>query len=555
MNESVAEVEFRWGLKIPMRDGVRLNATIYKPRAIWQPLPVIFRLTPYISDSYHDRAVYFGQRGYVFALVDCRGRGNSEGRFEPHLNEARDGYDVTEWLAAQEWSNGKVGMYGGSYEGYVQWTTAKEFPPHLATITPAASGCPGVDWPFHNNILHTYVMQWLTLTRGVTPNKNLSGDASIWMNIYSRMLREHLPLKSLDQVSGNSSDEFQRIMSHYTPDEYWQNLLPNPEQYSRIEIPVLTITGHYDVNQRGSMHFYQEHMANATADARSRHYLVVGPWDHKGTGTPAQKFGGIDLGQEALLDLNALHREWYDWVLKDGSRPEFLNKRVAYYVTGAERWEYADDLNSVSQSSRVVYLTSPGRLSEKSGDSQPDSYTYDPLDTHIAELELDQVENYLTDDRQVLSLSGDGLIYQTEPLDEELIIAGYLKFVASIAIDVPDTDFRVAIYEVTSAGVSIQLTDDMLRARYRRSLTAPEPVTAGEINRYEFNTFRFFSRRLARGSRLRLVLSPPNSIYWERNYNSGGVVVEESGQNARVAHVTLHHDAQHQSFLQLPLAI
>src|SRR5215510_2233381 len=137
MNEGPnTEIEFQWGLKIPMRDGVRLNATLYKPRAMPQPVPVIFRLTPYISDSYHDRAVYFAQCGYVFALVDCRGRGNSEGRFEPHLNEGRDGYDVTEWLAVQSWSNGKVAMYGGSYEGYVQWATAKELPPHLATITP-----------------------------------------------------------------------------------------------------------------------------------------------------------------------------------------------------------------------------------------------------------------------------------------------------------------------------------------------------------------------------------------------------------------------------------
>src|SRR5829696_9179959 len=123
-SDSLAEIEFRWGVKIPMRDGLRLNATVYRPRTMPEPLPVIFRLTPYIADSYHDRAVYFARRGYVFALIDCRGRGNSEGHFEPHLNEARDGYDITEWLAAQSWSNGQVALYGGSYEGYVQWVTA-----------------------------------------------------------------------------------------------------------------------------------------------------------------------------------------------------------------------------------------------------------------------------------------------------------------------------------------------------------------------------------------------------------------------------------------------
>jgi putative CocE/NonD family hydrolase len=557
-----AEVEFRWGLKIPMRDGAVLNATLYRPRDTPEPLPVIFRLTPYVSDSYHDRAAYFARHGYAFALVDCRGRGNSEGRFVPHLNEGRDGYDVTEWLAGQPWSDGRVAMYGGSYEGYVQWATAKESPPHLATITPAASGCPGVDWPFHNNILHGYIMQWLTLTSGVTANGNLAGDPSIWMSIYRRMLREHLPLKSLEELSGNPSTEFRNITDHHTPDGYWEQMLPSSEQYGRIGIPVLTITGHYDVNQRGAMHFYRRHIESAAGSAR--HYLVVGPWDHKGTGKPSRKVAGVEFGEESLLDLNGLHREWYDWTLKGAARPEFLQKPVAYYVAASDEWRYADDLNAISAGRRTFHLTSsdaradinsPGALSEAGPeDSGPDAYTYDPLDTRAAELELEQVEDYLTDDRQVQSSEGGALVYQTEPLAEGLVIAGHLKFNASLALDVPDTDFRVAIYEVTAEGVSIQLTDDMLRARYRRSLKEAEPLTPGEVNVYEFETFRFFARRVARGSRLRLVLSPVNSVYWERNYNGGGVVAEESGRDARVARVTLHHDTRRQSFLEVPLA-
>src|SRR5262249_22494099 len=163
-----------------------------------------------------------------------------------------------------------------------------------------------------------------------------SSDPAIWMNIYGRMLREHLPLKSLDQLTGNPSQEFQRIISHYTPDEYWQDMLPTSEQYRKIEFPVLTITANYDVNQRGAMHFYSRHLENATPAARSRHYLVMGPWDHKGTGTPSRKVGGVEFGEVALVDLNRLHREWYDWVLKDGARPEFLKERVTYYLGGAE---------------------------------------------------------------------------------------------------------------------------------------------------------------------------------------------------------------------------
>ena len=108
------EVELLWGAKIPMRDGAKLNATIYKPQAMTEPLPVVFPPTPYIADSYHDRAMYFARHGYVYALVDVRGRGNSQGQFEPFANEGRDGADVVEWLARQPWSNGKVALWGGA---------------------------------------------------------------------------------------------------------------------------------------------------------------------------------------------------------------------------------------------------------------------------------------------------------------------------------------------------------------------------------------------------------------------------------------------------------
>jgi putative CocE/NonD family hydrolase len=128
------DVDMLWGVKIPMRDGVHLNATVFKPKAMPAPLPVVFTLTPYIADSYEDRASCFARHGYVFALVDVRGRGNAEGAFEPFANEARDGYDIVEWLARQPWPNGKVAMWGGSYAGFDQWATLKEHPPHLATI-------------------------------------------------------------------------------------------------------------------------------------------------------------------------------------------------------------------------------------------------------------------------------------------------------------------------------------------------------------------------------------------------------------------------------------
>jgi putative CocE/NonD family hydrolase len=209
------EIELIWGVRIPMRDGVKLNATVYKPKKMEVPLPVIFTLTPYISDSYHERAYYFSQNQYVFVLVDARGRGSSEGSFNPFMQEAKDGYDVVEWLAQQSWSNGKVTMWGGSYAGYNQWATLKEFPPHLKTIVPAAAAFAGVDFPFWKNIAYPYEMQWMTLTSGATPNNNLFGESSFWIKKYRELYENHLSFKDLDKIVGNLSTKFQTWVSHH----------------------------------------------------------------------------------------------------------------------------------------------------------------------------------------------------------------------------------------------------------------------------------------------------------------------------------------------------
>jgi predicted acyl esterase len=581
-------VDLIWAVKIPMRDGVKLNATVFKPKNQTAPLPVIFTFTPYISDSYEDRAVYFAKNGYVYALIDVRGRGNSEGHFEPFVNEGRDGHDVVEWLATQSWSNGKVTMWGGSYAGFDQWTTLKEAPPHLATIVPAAAVYPGTDFPFFKGIFSSYVIQWLSFTSGVTPNVKLFAEGSFWGDKFHQLYVEHRPFKELDRVVGNTSTHFQTWLAHPTPDAYWQAMVPSSEQYQRMNVPILTITGHYDGDQTGAMTYYREHMKYGSPEARDRHYLIIGPWDHAGTRTPSREVGGLTFGEASKLDLNKLHKEWYDWTMKSGPKPEFLKKRVAYYLVGADRWKYADSLETIANSKLTYYLGSDGEANDvfhsgtlstaspASGASSStasssagnghgpakttepssaasDKFVYDPLDTRPGELDLEEVANYLTSQRDALNLNGNGVIYHSEPFTEDTEVTGYLKFVAWISMDVPDTDFGVSVYEIQRDGTSVLLTSDAMRARYRESPTKETLVKPGEINRYEFNSFTFFSRRIAKGSRLRLILSCPNTIQLEKNYNSGGVVAEESGKDARTAHITVHHDASRQSMLEVPV--
>ncbi len=202
-------VDLAWGVKVAMRDGVELNATVYRPHGVSDPLPVLFELTPYIGDSYHDRAYYFAKHGYVFAIVDARGRGNSGGTFTPFFQEPCDGHDVVEWLAKQPWCNGKVAMWGGSYAGFDQWMTLREAPPHLATIVPAAAAHIGIDFPAYRNVFPSYVMQWLTYTSGVTWNGKLFGESAFWRDRFGEMYRDHRPFRELDRIVGNTSTVFQ----------------------------------------------------------------------------------------------------------------------------------------------------------------------------------------------------------------------------------------------------------------------------------------------------------------------------------------------------------
>jgi uncharacterized protein len=580
-----ADYNLRWGVKIPLRDKVELNATLYLPArssldesgpktpdGSTPKAPVILTLTPYISDSYHDRAAYFASHGYVFALVDVRGRGNSGGEFEPFAQEPRDGHDVVEWLARQPFCNGKVAMWGGSYAGFDQWATAKEFPPHLATIVPAAAVHPPLDYPSLDNVGETYDVRWFTFTGGHTGQTHLFGDERFWRTKFLEAYEKHLPFKSLDSFVGNPSLNFQRILKHPMADPYYDAMVPTADQFKKISLPILTITGQYDGDEIGAMAYYRDHMKNASPEARAKHFLIIGPWDHAGTRTPTSEVGGVNFGPAAILDLNDLHRRWYDWTMKNGPKPPFLKDRVAYYLLAAGNsgvngeWKYASDFAALTARTRNFYLDSKngdangvfrsGTLAKTRSNAGFDQYVYDPLDTsrgrNIEGVESNEKTANI-DQSYPLSIGKDGLVYHTDPLPEETPFVGCPKLALWVSIDTPDTDLEADLYEIQPDGTSIALWSDIRRLRYRESLREAKFVKPGEIVRCEFDPGLFVARRLMKGSRLRLVISSPNSIFWEKNYNTAGVVADETAKDARTAHVKIYHDQAHASVMQLPL--
>jgi putative CocE/NonD family hydrolase len=575
-----ADYDLRWGVKIPMRDKVELNATLYLPRTkdgTISRTPVIFTLTPYISDTYHARAAYFASHGYGFALVDVRGRGNSSGEFEPFAQEPHDGHDVVEWLAQQPFCDGKVAMWGGSYAGFDQWATAKESPQHLATIVPVAAAHPPLDYPSLDNVGETYDVQWFTFTSGRAGQVNLFGDQKFWRTKFLDAYKKHIPFKSLDSFVGNPSANFQRILKHPTADAYYDAMVPTAAQFQKIALPILTITGQYDGDELGALTFYRDHMANALPEARAKHFLVIGPWDHAGTRTPTDEVGGVKFGAAAIVDLNDLHRQWYDWTMRNGGKPDFLKNQVAYYLIAAGNsgangeWKYADDFATLIANPKTFYLEAGVGLGnsvfrsgffheshpkEPEGMIVPGKFVYDPLDTSRGE-NVEGVEpsekTAGIDQKYALSIGNDGLVYHGEPLRDETALVGCPAVSLWVSIDTPDVDLSADLYEIQPDGTSIALWSDLRRLRYRESLREAKLVKPGEIVKCEFNPGLFIARKLMKGSRLRLVVSSPNSIFWQKNYCSGGVVADETAKDARTCHVHVHHDAQHASAIQLPL--
>lgn len=563
-----SEVQMVWGVKIPLRDGIHLNGTLYLPASATRAAPCVVTLTPYMSDSYHERGMYFAAQGLPFMAVDVRGRGNSEGTFRPMAHDAVDGYDVVEWVAQQPYCNGKVAMWGGSYGGYNQWVTAKESPPHLATIVPVAAPYLGGDFPMRNNIFYPCALQWSTYTAGRTLQTQIFNDQGYWSSLFRRWYSSGRSFRDLAASVGPQSAFFKEWLDHPEPDSYWENYNPTAEQYGKIQIPILTITGIYDDDQPGALDHYRRHMRGGPSGFPDRHYLIMGPWDHSGTRTPRLEVGGVRLGHASLLNLPRLHAEWYLWTAGEGERPEFLKKPVAYYVTGAEQWRYADFLEEATSHHQRYFLDSvanasdvlaAGMLTSTAGHGAPDHYRFDPTEAEAPELDAEAVVDpcSLVDQSIIMALSGKLLAYHTAPFTEEVEITGFIKLSVWLAIDTPDTDFYVSVYALESGDRSIRLATDAMRARYRKDLRSATLINTHEPLRYDFERFTFTSRRIQKGSRLRLIIAPIGRVidgaFVQKNYNGGGVVSDEDAQDGRPVTVRLFHDAEHPSALHIPI--
>ncbi len=553
-------------LRIPLPDGVELGAVLFRPAADAPPGPVVFTLSPYTADTYFARGVNFAGHGLTFIAVDTRGRGNSGGTFDPFRQELADGPAMVNWIASQSFCNGTVAMAGGSYCGTTQWATASGHPPALATIVPTASAHAGFDFPARNGIGYQYLLQWLAFVNGQALQSTWFADLSFWRTLWRRRLEAGVSFRSLAEELGGNWPQIDEWISRIEAHDF-ADYIPSDTQMAGIDIPILTITGSYDDDQPGALAYYRRHMALAPAEVTAQHYLLIGPWDHGGTRTPQTNVGGVNFGGASVIDMDALHREWFAWVMDSGARPALLKDRVTYYVMGADSWRHCARLEDATAAMADYWLGSAGRAHDlftagwlaldsaraSLPGGPPDSYRHDPRDTAIAAIEMEVDQEDPAEARMVFARNGMQLVYHTAPFAEPVEIAGQFVLEAWLAIDTPDTDFVVRIYEVDNEGRAILLTSDMLRARHRNGIATPCLVIDTAPQLYTFAQFFWIAREIPAGHRLRLTIGPNHSIHTQRNFGGGGTVSDETIADARTVTVTLHHDAQYPSRLRVPL--
>lgn len=549
---SVPRLPFRMTLNvpIPMRDGVTLSSTVFRPVANGA-YPVLFVVTPYTADRWQSWGGFFASNGYIFVSVDARGRGRSSGSFEPWIHEGTDGVDVIRYLSRRiPGSDGRVAAWGGSYSGKNQWAFATSHEPALKAIAPAATGYPGYDLGMLGNVPMPSMMRWLNYVSGPGVYANLNRDDAFWTGAYSELSRGAVRYRDFDRFVGNPTTVWQDWVAHPDFDNFWLRGTPSAEQLKSITVPVLAVTGTYDDAQLGTLRYWRQYQGGSKP--RPNGYLVIGPWDHPGSREPRLSLGGLTFAEPSQIDMRRLNLQWYDWILKGKARPEALKDHFNYYVAGAERWESAPTLESATKRRETLFLSSPespasslarrGSLSLRPPAEDEDSYVDDPAAGPFNEGPEGgsaMAPDFLTRDPIGARLRGDGLVYETNPFARAADIVGEPSARLVLAIDTPDADIRVQLFEVRADGRVIFLSQDQIRARYRKNPSRAEVVTRRE-EIYRFDRFPFVARTVERGSRIRLVVAPlGTSIYQQRNRNSGKMVADETPADNRVATVRL----------------
>jgi len=591
------QVKVERDVMVRMRDGVTLATDLYIPmqdgRPVTEKVPAVLQRTPYNKTPLEKVASFFASHGYLSVVQDCRGRYNSGGTFFPFTNEPKDGYDTIEWLAKHPHCNGKVGMFGCSYLGWVQLQAATQRPPSLKTMIPFQGPNNGYHYSMHTGgAVHLGLLRWClqmattsqeakktpVLAKGV--QTMLAGDSFLEWSARTPWKRGQTPLSNIPTYEDGT---FQLFFENNDYNAFWrQPGLGMDEQFASYpDIPTLWVGGWYDWYPRSISDGYQKMVQMK----RQNQYLLMGPWTHNNF-EPAcgdVHFGFGDSNLRGHDDYWHLELQWFNRWLKDDRTAE-IGQPVQVFVMGGGdgkrredrlnqggRWHNGDAWPPRGVQPTAFYLHAGGGLSQEKP-SRPESstsYTHDPRNTVSStsrcftfpravgpknQIELATLPGHGSPGMPIASRP-DVLVFQTEPLAKDVIIAGDIKVVLHVSSDAPDTDFFVKLIDVHPpsldypAGFSLPLTDGVIRARYRDSFATPALLKPGQVYRLEI-PLEPSANRFQAGHRIRVDVCSSNFPSYDINRNTG----DPNSRAWRLAENTVWHGAKHLSAILLPIA-
>ncbi len=560
----VYPVKIQMTVKIPMRDGVKLAADIYRPDAPGKFPAILLRsyygiyLRPLI-----DQAAFLAQRGYAVALVDCRGRHDSEGEWVPYVNEPQDGYDTQQWLGVQPWSNGKIGGFGLSYNGFTQLMPAPLRSPYVKCLMPLICQQTNFGHIYNDGVMQlnmVFTFGLFATGRIMQPTREgVAGRGPGYLN-YEELFRR-LPLyTALDDIA--KVPHVKEWIQHPKYDDYWKSY-GIKEKYGAINVPAYFVTGWYDnlVHEtfRNAIGFWEH---GGSAEARKGTKILVGPWAHTASVTPPQGWAA-DLGQNTVIDLLGLHLRWYDYWLK--SLPNGIDREppIRIFVMGANRWRDEQEWPLARTRFTNYYLTSSGKANSLYGDGAlstldmakdgaVDRYVYNPenpVPTLGGQISTHQ-DLQGARDRRPLQRRDDVLVYTSAPLTEPLEVTGPVELKLYAASSAVDTDFTATLTDVYPDGRAVHICEGIRGARFRETLETPTTIQPNKIYEYTISLWET-SNVFQRGHSIRLEVSSSNFPRFARNQNTG----KPFGMSAELntARQSIYHDASHPSRLVLPI--
>ncbi len=568
--QSVPGVTLQRNVNMKTRDGITLVADVYRP-ADGQKHPVLLTRTPYNKDNAAPMGMLGAQRGFIVVTQDTRGRFSSEGEWYPFKNESADGYDAVEWAAALPGSDGRVGMFSGSYVGATQMLAAIAHPPHLAGICPVVTASNyHENWTWQGGAFEQWFNQsWTSglaldsMTRLVHEQTNARvGEQALPLTEFPVFNFGPGPLDTGAALTKKIAPYYEDWLAHPTYDDYWKQWSIE-ENYPNIQVPALTIAAWYDIFQGGSLRNYaglRDHAGNA--DARAKQRLVVAIGGHSGW---ARQVGIVDFGPDAPFDENEVTIEWYEYLFL-GKQNQFADasKPVRIFVMGKNQWRSEAAWPPPEVKAVRYYLQSAGMantatgdgiLSVKSASGVQDSFVYDPANpvpTVGGQLCCDP--NHLPPgprDQREVEARQDVLVYSTPPLENDTEVSGPVILDLYASTSAADTDFTAKLVDVAPDGTAVNLTDGILRARYRNSTAQATPIKPGKIYEYKIDLWST-SNVFLKGHRLRLEVSSSNFPRFDRNLNTA----KDAATSAEFVKATntVYHDSEHPSALILPRA-